>query len=133
MLPAALIGINIQELMKRAKETAKDVLDPPEDESSGFILGAVLGELAKLRDKLTIITSASLNSFPDWIEQLIAESTGKDGKGIVPVVGEPLLEIKSYGKDRLFVFVSLEEDEKSRLEKCQKEFEAANIPVIRID
>jgi len=133
MLPAALIGIDIHELMKRAKETAKDVLDLPEDKSSGFILGAVLGELAKFRDKLTFITSTSLNSFPDWIEQLIAESTGKNGKGIVPVVREPLLEIDSYGKDRLFVFIFLKEDENSGLERCQKEFEYAGIPVIRID
>jgi len=133
MLPAALIGINIHELMKRAKETAKDVLDPPEDKSSGFILGAVLGELANFRDKLTFITSTSLNSFPDWIEQLIAESTGKDRKGILPVVREPLLEIDSYEKNRLFVFILLNEDENSRLERCQREFEDDGIPVIRID
>jgi len=133
MLPAALIGIDIHDQMKRAQETAKDILEIPEEKSSGFILGAAIGELAKYRNKLTFLTSKTLQNFPDWLEQLIAESTGKDGNGIVPVVGEPLLGIDFYGKDRLFVLIFLEGDKNSELESCQKELEAAGIPVIRID
>ncbi len=70
----------------------------------GLLLGAALGELARAgRDKLTFWTSPAIQSFPDWLEQLIAESTGKDGKGIVPVAGEPLGTIDAYGDDRFFV------------------------------
>jgi len=71
-------------------------------------LGAILGELAKAgRDKVTLVTSPAIASFGDWVEQLIAESTGKAGKGILPVVGEPLGAPAVYGDDRLFVHLRL--------------------------
>ncbi|MEW5989433.1 MAG: hypothetical protein AB1791_22630, partial [Chloroflexota bacterium] len=73
-------------------------------------LGAVMGELAKNgRDKVTLVTSPEIASFGDWVEQLIAESTGKEGKGILPVVGEPLGSPADYGPDRLFVYLHLDE------------------------
>jgi len=71
-----------------------------------------MGELTKLgRDKVTIVTSPALASFGDWVEQLIAESIGKEGKGILPVVGEPLGAPDLYGDDRLFVYLRLDGDE----------------------
>ncbi|MEK6222584.1 MAG: glucose-6-phosphate isomerase, partial [Chloroflexota bacterium] len=80
-------------------------------ESAAIQLGAILGESAKTGiNKLTFIFSDQLKSFGDWIEQLIAESTGKSGKGILPVVGEPAINSSSYSNDRLYVHISLNSD-----------------------
>ena len=76
-----------------------------------------MGTLAlKGRDKLTLITSPGISSFGLWVEQLIAESTGKDGKGIIPVAGEPLTESAHYGDDRLFIFLRLQDDDNSEID-----------------
>ena len=76
-----------------------------------LVLGALVGEAARAgRDKLTLLTSHALSSFGDWAEQLIAESTGKQNTGIVPVVGEPLGPPQVYGDDRAFVVVELPQD-----------------------
>jgi hypothetical protein len=94
-------------------------------------MGAVLGALAKAgRDKLTLVASAQVASFGDWLEQLIAESTGKEGQGIVPVVGEPLGSPDIYGDDRLFVNFLLNGDE--TYEAALTELEKAGHPIIRI-
>jgi hypothetical protein len=83
----------------------------PQDNPAA-VLGAMLGELAKKgRDKVTFITSAQIASFGDWVEQLIAESTGKEGKGILPVIGEPLGGPEVYGDDRVFVNIHLPVDD----------------------
>lgn len=104
LVPATLLGIDVQRLLNCAMTDNKD--------GSGAWLGAILGELAKVgRDKVTFITSDVLASFGDWVEQLIAESTGKDGKGILPVVGEAIGEPSVYGNDRLFVSLHLEDDD----------------------
>jgi transaldolase/glucose-6-phosphate isomerase len=85
---------------------------PVAGDNSGGRLGTVMGELAKAgRDKLTFVTSTGLASFGDWLEQLIGESTGKEGKGILPVVREPLGPPQVYGGDRLFVYLRLEGDD----------------------
>ena len=84
------------------------------DQNPGAWLGAVMGSLARVgRDKLTLVCSPQLECLADWIEQLIAESTGKDGTGILPVVGEALASPDGYGADRLFVQLKLEGDEGS--------------------
>ena len=84
----------------------------------GLVLGAVLGELALAkRDKVTFLCSPSLAAFPSWVEQLIAESTGKDKKGIVPVANEPLAPPEKYGADRLFVYLRLHGDENHQLDR----------------
>jgi transaldolase/glucose-6-phosphate isomerase len=106
LLPAALLGIDLELLLDRAMEAARDDTD-------SALLGAILGRLAmqeregSRRDKVTIFTSPRLSSFGDWVEQLIAESTGKEGKGIVPVIGEPIGAPEVYGQDRLFVYLRL--------------------------
>ncbi|HEV7517537.1 MAG TPA: phosphoheptose isomerase, partial [Thermoanaerobaculia bacterium] len=105
LVPAALAGVDLAGLLARAR-TGAAACGPavPAAADPGLLLGAALGELARAgRDKLTLWTAPSIRSFPDWLEQLIAESTGKDGKGIVPVVGEPLGKIGIYGDDRFFV------------------------------
>lgn len=100
LVPAALVGVDIAHLLARAGEAAH----APET----IRLGAILGTLARHgRDKLTLITSPEIASFGDWVEQLVAESTGKEGKGILPVVGEPLGEPDVYSRDRLFVYLHL--------------------------
>lgn len=99
LVPAALVGVDVGKLLARAAaaHTAEAVR-----------LGAIMGTLARHgRDKLTLITSPELASFGDWVEQLVAESTGKEGQGILPVVGEPLGKADVYGQDRLFVYLHL--------------------------
>jgi transaldolase/glucose-6-phosphate isomerase len=133
LVPAALIGLDIHKLLDKAWIALENnAFCLPEDEASGLILGAALGELSETRDKLTFLTSSSLSSFPDWIEQLIAESTGKDGKGLVPVANEPQATIHTYDKDRIFVGLNLEGDQDRELEERLKDLESAGHPTIRI-
>jgi transaldolase / glucose-6-phosphate isomerase len=107
LVPAALLGVNIRKLLKRASEMAASCKQSG-SENPALRLGAILGELAKTgRDKVTFLTSPSLECIGDWVEQLIAESTGKIGKGILPVVGEKLAAPGVYGNDRLFVSLTL--------------------------
>jgi glucose-6-phosphate isomerase len=99
MVPAALMGLDVRRLLERAREA---------DENTALHLGAVLGEGANAgRDKLTLVIGPALETLGLWIEQLIAESTGKEGKGILPVNGESLGQPEVYGDDRLFVSISL--------------------------
>jgi transaldolase/glucose-6-phosphate isomerase len=112
LVPAALAGVDVPRLLDRAlamacvSEPCVTVKDNP-----GAWLGAILGELTKAgRDKVTFVISPAIASFGDWVEQLIAESTGKEGRGILPVVGEPLGPPRVYGDDRLFVHIRLDSD-----------------------
>ena len=110
MAPAALMGLDVAELLKRAVAVSELCgADAPIDENPAALLGATMAECALAgRDKLTIVTDEKLASLGLWIEQLIAESTGKEGKGIIPIAGESLAAPESYGDDRLFVSVSVQ-------------------------
>ncbi|HBB88237.1 MAG TPA: glucose-6-phosphate isomerase [Blastocatellia bacterium] len=110
MAPAAIMGLNVSELLRRAVAASELCgAEAPIDENPGAVLGATMAECALGgRDKLTIITDEKLASLGLWIEQLIAESTGKEGKGIIPIAGEPLAASPSYGDDRLFVSISVQ-------------------------
>ena len=114
LLPAALVGVNVAELLERAAVAAANATPCHCDaigDNDAARLGAAMGKLALAgRDKVTFITSPALTSFGDWVEQLIAESLGKEGKGVLPVVGEPQAPVESYGPDRLFIHVRLEGD-----------------------
>ncbi len=108
MLPAVALGLDSDRLGQSAREMADrckiDSVDNP-----GLKLGACLGTNALAgRDKVTLITSPGIERFGLWIEQLLAESTGKNGKGLVPIAGEPLLDPEYYGKDRNFLYIRLE-------------------------
>jgi glucose-6-phosphate isomerase len=108
LVPAALVGVDVARLLERAIAMAAECKST---DNPGGQLGVILGELAKAgRDKVTFILSSQIASFGDWVEQLIAESTGKAGKGILPVVGEPLGPASVYGSDRLFVSLQLSGD-----------------------
>ena len=107
LVPATLHGVNLTGLIERATAMA-EACRRPASRNPGLRLGAFLGEAARAgRDKLTILTSPRLAAFGDWAEQLIAESTGKAGTGIVPIVGEPPAAAEAYAGDRCFVFLAL--------------------------
>lgn len=109
LVPAALIGADVGPLLERARALAARCSPAgPGAENPGLALGAALGEMALAgRDKVTFLTSPTLAAFPGWLEQLIAESLGKEGKGIVPVAEEPDAPIETYGRDRVFVALRL--------------------------
>ena len=105
LAPAALVGVNLRRLLRRAREAMNDCGPHVTGSANpGAQIGVVMAEMAKAgRDKLTVIADREVASFADWLEQLLAESTGKAGTGIVPVVGEPIAAPDDYGEDRLFV------------------------------
>ncbi|WP_455280188.1 bifunctional transaldolase/phosoglucose isomerase [[Eubacterium] cellulosolvens] len=135
LVPAALIGLDIHQLLDQAwmmSESCAFCILP--DETPGLELGATLGELTKAgRDKVTFLTSPSISRFPIWLEQLVAESTGKDGKGIIPVTDEPAFGSEFYEKDRLFVFLFMEKDDNQELEKSYRDISYAGHPIVRIN
>jgi len=130
MVAAALLGVDIVELLDRATEMAAVCgPDVPVAENPGAWLGAVIASLAKQgRDKLTFVAPDTLVPFGDWVEQLIAESTGKDGTGILPVVGEVLEDPAHYGEDRLFVYQRMMDH--SDLDAAVDALAAADFPVV---
>lgn len=133
ILPAALMGVNVRELLTRTKAMVTSCgPHVPVAENPGILLGAAIAELALQGcDKLTYLMPEKLNSFGLWLEQLLAESTGKNNKGILPVNGNPLIEKETYGKDRFFVSMNVSQPNKSVSEKL-KDFSAKNYPVINI-
>lgn len=137
LVPAALIGVDVRRVLNRAQGMAA-ACGPavPEPVNPGLVLGAALGEMALAgRDKVTFLASPSLAGLPAWIEQLVAESTGKDGKGIVPVVDEPLdvLDVpERCGADRVFVYLRLAGDDARDLDALADALEAAGHPVARL-
>lgn len=113
LVPAALLGVDLQRLLERASGLAGQCKTTVDGDNPGAWLGTILGELAVAgRDKLTLIASPSVSPFGAWVEQLIAESTGKEGRGILPVDGEELSLPEVYGDDRLFVLLRLERDDR---------------------
>ncbi len=134
LVPAALSGVDTAELLARAQRMA-DACAPgvaPAD-NPGALLGATLGAAALGgRDKVTFLLSAGVASFGLWAEQLIAESTGKEGKGLVPVADEPIGDPSVYGSDRLFVALSLAGESGQEDEPRLDALARAGYPVVRI-
>jgi len=135
LVPAVVIGLDVGMLLDRVdgmrQVTASGV---PVQENPGARLGAVMGVHAqKGRDKLTLVTSPAISGFGLWVEQLIAESTGKEGLGIVPVAGEPVGFPEHYGDDRLFVYLRLDGDDNDESDEAIKAIEASGQPVVRLD
>ncbi|HEY6351421.1 MAG TPA: bifunctional transaldolase/phosoglucose isomerase [Candidatus Angelobacter sp.] len=135
LVPAAVMGLDVKhflectERMVRACEAAV-----PVEQNPGAVLGAVLGTLANHgRDKVTIITSPGIWDLGAWLEQLLAESTGKQGKGLIPVDREQLGAPEVYGNDRLFVYVRLENAADPAQDSQVEAFRKAGQPVVRID
>ncbi len=104
LAPAAMMGIDLSQFLWSAGDMATQCANPAVEANPGAMLGLLIGSAAKLgMDKLTFIADSPVQPFGAWLEQLIAESSGKDGRGIVPVVDEPLMDPESYSADRLFV------------------------------
>jgi transaldolase/glucose-6-phosphate isomerase len=134
LVPAALVGVDVETLLDQSLNmvcNCEPCNCPVSGDNNGAWLGAILGELAKAGcDKVTFVTSPQLGNFGDWVEQLIAESTGKEGRGIVPVVGEPLAAPEAYGDDRLFVYLQLDGDDTH--DAAVQDLEGAGHPVVRL-
>jgi transaldolase/glucose-6-phosphate isomerase len=132
MVPFAVMGGDVESLLRRAKG-AMDACASQVDlaKNPGAKIGAALGALArKGRDKVTFITPPPLASLGLWVEQLIAESTGKHGKGIVPIAGEPLGDTKVYGDDRVFVYIGVAGTNGTNYEAHIQALEQAGHPVL---
>jgi glucose-6-phosphate isomerase/transaldolase/glucose-6-phosphate isomerase len=135
LVPAALIGLDLDRLISRADRMREESVPlVPAHGNPAAWLGAVMGVLSQQgRDKLTLVTSPAISSFGLWVEQLIAESTGKEGKGIVPVAGEPLGAPNYYGDDRVFVYLRLDGDENDEFDKAVGAIQDSGQPVVRLD
>ncbi|HVN14100.1 MAG TPA: bifunctional transaldolase/phosoglucose isomerase [Anaerolineales bacterium] len=128
LVPAGLLGVDLDHLLARAlwmRDQSKNNI--PAARNPGLALGAVIGEsVLEGRDKLTVLADAPLSSFGSWLEQLIAESSGKQNKGIVPVDLEPVGKPSVYGKDRLFVYLR----QTGEQDAAVKSLRAAGFPVL---
>lgn len=134
LVPMALLGIDVATLLERAHHLALSS-GPfiPADANLGVSLGTLLGMAARYgRDKVTFVLSESIGAFGYWAEQLLAESTGKEGKGIVPVEGEPLGAPEVYGQDRVFVSLRTADSLDKEAEAKLAALEAVGHPVVRI-
>jgi transaldolase/glucose-6-phosphate isomerase len=133
LVPMALIGIDINAILSSAKQMQSSSDAVPAASNPGISLGSVLGIFQKYgRDKVTFILSSSITSFGYWVEQLLAESTGKEGKGLIPINGETLAGPEDYGKDRIFIHMYLPDDSNEADDKKIKVLEEAGYPVVRI-
>jgi transaldolase/glucose-6-phosphate isomerase len=135
LVPAALLGVDIRALLERA-EVAEQACANYDHSSnnSGLWLGLALGELALHgRDKLTFAVAEPIASFGLWAEQLVAESTGKHGTGILPVAGEPLGPTDSYGHDRVFAHIQQKDAPEARFATEMAELAKAGHPVLTVD
>ncbi|MFL5780405.1 MAG: bifunctional transaldolase/phosoglucose isomerase [Thermoleophilaceae bacterium] len=135
LVPAALMGVDVEAVLERAQvaEQACQHYDHSSN-NSGLWLGIAMGELAQhRRDKFTFAVAEPIGSFGLWVEQLIAESTGKEGKGILPVAGEPLGEPDTYGDDRVFVHLQQSDAPETGFASEMTELAKAGHPVFTLD
>jgi transaldolase/glucose-6-phosphate isomerase len=134
MAPAAVIGIDTKKFLDRAQEMVRACgPDAPVEGNTGAVLGIVLGSAAiSGRDKVTIVTSSDISDLGAWLEQLLAESTGKIGKGIIPVDREELAAPEYYGNDRVFAYIHTDFATDAKTEAKLAALEKAGHPVVRI-
>jgi transaldolase/glucose-6-phosphate isomerase len=134
MVPATAIGIPPRKFFETTAEMVRSCApSSPPSENPGVILGAIMGVCQRSgRDKVTILASSGIADFGAWLEQLLAESTGKIGKGIVPVDAETAGPPAAYGADRLFAYTRLASDPDTEQDKAVAALEAAGHPVVRI-
>jgi transaldolase/glucose-6-phosphate isomerase len=134
LVPAAIAGLDVAKLLDRAADMVRACAPAvPADENPGVVLGAILGVAARSgRDKMTVIASPGIHDLGAWLEQLVAESTGKSGTGIIPVDRESTGAPAVYGDDRLFVYLRLQTGPDAAQDAAVSELEAAGHPVVRI-
>jgi transaldolase / glucose-6-phosphate isomerase len=134
LVPAAIMGLDLSRLLDRtAQMIAACAAAVPVEQNPGAVLGAILGTLGKLgRNKVTIVTSPAIYDLGAWLEQLIAESTGKQGKGLIPVDRETLGAPGVYGNDRVFVHLHLVGSDDTAQEAALDALKTTGQPVVRI-
>jgi transaldolase / glucose-6-phosphate isomerase len=133
MVPAAVMGLNVAKFLRNTEEMVKACHSFAADANPGVVLGNILGVAANHgRDKLTIITSLDISDLGAWLEQLIAESTGKNGKGIIPVDRERLGKPAAYGNDRVFAYLRLASKPHKAQDAAVAALEKAGHPVVRV-
>ncbi|HEX7475127.1 MAG TPA: hypothetical protein VF318_04105 [Dehalococcoidales bacterium] len=134
LVPAALTGVDLNKLIESATRMQKVCAACVDiNANAGAWLGTLIATCALHgRDKLTFVISPAIRSFGLWVEQLLAESLGKEGKGIVPVIDEPFIEPGSYGDDRLFVYIRLNGDKNSETDEAVMRLETGGQPVIQL-
>lgn len=134
MVPAVLIEADVGRLLDSGARAREECSTPATEENPGAYIGAMMGELAahQGRDKLTLFASPALASFGPWVEQLIAESTGKDGAGILPVAEEPHGRADAYGDDRVFVKLALRGESTPETDGLLAGLREAGHPVVEI-
>ena len=134
MVPAAIMGIDALRFLDRTDEMVTACSSSvPVEQNPGVVLGTILGVLAKQgRDKVTLITSPGLSDLGAWLEQLVAESTGKEGKGLIPVDLEQVGPPELYGKDRVFAYIRLSSAPDAAQDAAVAALEQAGQPVVRI-
>ena len=134
MVPGAIMGIDSKTFLERTEEMVQACAScVPVEENPGVVLGLILGSAAKAgRDKLTIVTSPGIYDLGAWLEQLLAESTGKQGKGIIPVDRETLGAPEAYGNDRVFAYLRLESEPDAQQDTKISALEKAGHPVVRV-
>jgi transaldolase/glucose-6-phosphate isomerase len=136
LVPAAAIGLDIKRLLETALPMQRScAADVPPAENTGVELGVAMGVAATRfgRDKVTIIASPPIADLGAWLEQLLAESTGKQGRGLIPIAGEPLAPPDRYGSDRFFAYVELEGHPDAAQRDAIAMLEKAGHPVMRVD
>jgi len=135
LVPAVLMGAKVAGLLARAEQMGHACdASVPLEKNSGVMLGALLGELAcRGRDKITFLMPESLAALGLWLEQLLAESTGKEATGVLPVVGEPPSFPSVYGNDRLFIYIHLKDEVDEVLESMVDDLQDAGQPIVFIE
>jgi transaldolase/glucose-6-phosphate isomerase len=133
LVPAALMGINVEALLHGCQAAEQSAREAASEDNPGLWLGAVLGDLARHgHDKLTFVVSDPIGSFGLWVEQLIAESTGKQGRGMLPVADEPLGGSDDYGPDRVFIYLRNADEPSEELDSAVAALADAGQPTLTL-
>jgi glucose-6-phosphate isomerase/transaldolase/glucose-6-phosphate isomerase len=135
LVPAALLGLDVTRLLERATGMAERCRTQENLEANpGAYLGATMGSLAQSgQNKVTVVASPSLATFGLWVEQLLAESTGKEGTGLIPIAQEPVLKPNAYGTDRFFVYLKLRGEKSGTLDRAVQALAKAHHPVLQFE